>query len=265
MNELGVRHIIITRFNLIVNKSEPVPKNLSDDWLDQRFKLFSSFCFPSVKNQTNQNFQWFVFFAHNTPEKFRVIINRCAEEFDRFVPVFTDKPAYKAATYLSEIEKSLVVSDRVLITTRLDSDDALGRDFVRNIQSAQCDEDDYFIYFSFGNQYDLINKLLVSVKNDSNPFLTRVETKSECCDFKTVFAVESHNSVESSKRIILKNKNMWLQVIHNSNILNSLSRRGLPVVWTRNFSGKFSLAALMFDLKNNVSRYFRYVIKSFVS
>ena len=68
------QHYILTRFNLrrddwtITKNNEKV---LSDSWLKDRFELFENFCFNSVKNQTNQNFKWLVFFDSNTPDNYK--------------------------------------------------------------------------------------------------------------------------------------------------------------------------------------------------
>jgi hypothetical protein len=68
------KHFLLTRFNLRV-EDWATTKNgdqvLNDAWLMDRFRLFESYCLPSVKNQSNQDFTWFVFFDKNTPDKFK--------------------------------------------------------------------------------------------------------------------------------------------------------------------------------------------------
>ena len=40
-------------------------------WLDDRFRLFETFCLPSVRGQTVQELSWLVFFDEATPQRFR--------------------------------------------------------------------------------------------------------------------------------------------------------------------------------------------------
>ena len=69
------QHIIITRFNLRNHQWSDRTKNntpiLTESWLEDRFDLFENFCYLSVRNQTNINFQWWVFFDTKTPTRFR--------------------------------------------------------------------------------------------------------------------------------------------------------------------------------------------------
>ena len=56
------KHYIITRFNLSQrwDKDSLGNKVLDDNWLKNRFQLFENYCFPSLKSQTNKNFEWWV-------------------------------------------------------------------------------------------------------------------------------------------------------------------------------------------------------------
>ena len=70
-------HVIMTRFNVPTkgwNETRSGYKPLTEEWLDDRFKLFRTYVLPSYKNQTNQNYIWLTFFDTNTSDKFRKII-----------------------------------------------------------------------------------------------------------------------------------------------------------------------------------------------
>jgi hypothetical protein len=62
----GFHHFVLTRFNVKIGLGggESVAPNL--EWLVHRFDLFDKFCFPSVRNQSNLNFKWLVFFDVDT-------------------------------------------------------------------------------------------------------------------------------------------------------------------------------------------------------
>ena len=88
-----MKHFLITRFNL--KNPYWLDKNkeyyvLSDKWLNDRFDIFETYCLPSVKNQSNQNFILLVFFDVDTPKHYLSKIHMIAENFDNFKPVFID-------------------------------------------------------------------------------------------------------------------------------------------------------------------------------
>ena len=88
-----MKHFLVTRFNLTVSEwkttknGEPV---LSEKWLKNRFLLFENYCLPSVKNQTNQNFIWCVFFDVNTSDNYRDKIKFISDSYQNFKPIFID-------------------------------------------------------------------------------------------------------------------------------------------------------------------------------
>ena len=92
------QHFIITRFNLPVfakkvNKAVK-DSSCSDAYLSKRFPIFEKYCFPSIKNQTCQDFKWLVLFDNHTPDKFKDWANRLHEEYDNFVPCYLDVSQY---------------------------------------------------------------------------------------------------------------------------------------------------------------------------
>ena len=63
-------HYILTRFNVdLYNKNntkwqkDKNGTNIDPEiWLENRFKLFETYCLPSIINQTSKNFKWIVLF-----------------------------------------------------------------------------------------------------------------------------------------------------------------------------------------------------------
>ena len=58
------KHFLITRFNLKKKGWETTKNNekiQTEEWLRHRFELFEAYCLPSVINQSNQDFIWYVF------------------------------------------------------------------------------------------------------------------------------------------------------------------------------------------------------------
>ncbi len=86
-------HVIMTRFNVPTkgwNETRSGFKPLTEEWLDDRFKLFRTYVLPSYKNQTNQNYVWLTFFDSNTSDKFRKIIKEIEAEYPVFRAVFVE-------------------------------------------------------------------------------------------------------------------------------------------------------------------------------
>jgi hypothetical protein len=119
--------ILITRYNAPIS-FEGLPADFSPldpDWLDERHDLFMRFCLPSVEEQTDQAFTWLFFFHPKTPKY------RYAHLRKRYKVLF----ATSHAEIVAGVRKYAKGGKGPLITTRLDNDDSLARDFVASNRS----------------------------------------------------------------------------------------------------------------------------------
>ena len=147
-------HFIITRFNVpfenyLNDKNGKEVRNI--DWLDERFKLFEKYCFPSIVNQSNKNFKWLVFFDLETPSSFVQRINHLCEESGCMEPVYINS----GKEFLIELNKKIFSlkrkEDAYIITTRIDNDDALYFNYVEDVQKKFQKQND--VIFNFKNGY----------------------------------------------------------------------------------------------------------------
>ena len=125
-------HIILTRFNLQYEKDNTI--HICTEWLEERFRLFESYCLPSVTRQTSQKFTWVILASDQTPDiyKKRLAEYRIQHEnIDiQFCPYFEDiNQLYQA------IGQHYCLGYNHLLSTRLDSDDMLALDFIEKLQS----------------------------------------------------------------------------------------------------------------------------------
>jgi len=219
------KHFIITRFNLRKDGWETTKNNeklLTDSWLKERFDLFENYCFHSVKNQSNQNFKWFVFFDVNTPDEYVTKIQDYKDSYENFYPFFIDG----MENYLpSIIEKINLNCDQdYLITSRLDNDDSLHKNYVDEVQS--CFDSQDYLAIDIIDGYTLLTgekSLLGLKKHLYNPFISLIEKKE---NYKTVWFRE-HTHWKYEKRILrVKNKLLWLTVIHSKNKENEFTGFG---------------------------------------
>ncbi len=227
-------HLILTRFNTAVDFA-PERQGLDPEWLNARLVLFERYCLPSVAAQSEASFRWLVFCDARSPEWFK---ERLLSYGELVLPVYIDGPATDQVIARSAAASGLI-SGSHLITTRLDNDDALGKDHIRLVQSHFKRQDREFLVFPFGLQ--LYRGHLYNCYWESNPFLSLIERVLPGGTFTTVLCVE-HNRVRTAgtvHRIISGAE--WLQVIHGSNLLNTL--RGWPKVSSRE-PLKFSIPSL---------------------
>lgn len=107
-----IRHIVLTRFAIRIQKADGVAFNpgaaLSPEWLEQRFRLFERYLLPSMQAQTFPEFSW------------RIYVH---EDFD---PALADRlRSYDARIVVTSDPISPLSHDGgILATTRIDSDDA---------------------------------------------------------------------------------------------------------------------------------------------
>ena len=221
------QHYILTRFNLratdwTVTKNKE--KVLTEEWLKERFDLFENFCFSSVKNQSNQNFKWLVFFDINTPESYKIKVEEFRKSYENFYPFFIDG----MPNFLPEILKNIKLLDteKYIITSRLDNDDSLHEDYVEVIQSYFDKQNHLAIDLIDGYTLQIGEKIRLGFqKHLYNPFISLIEKKED--DFKTVWFRSRHGSWKYEKNIIrVKDKRLWLGIIHSKNKVNKFEGYG---------------------------------------
>jgi hypothetical protein len=220
-------HFFLTKFNV---RSFPELKPGCDPaWLERRFELFDRFCFQSVHNQSNQNFKWLVFFDIDTPEPFKQKISAYVQTWANFVPVYLDCPL-PYGEFPDEVRQ--VVRQYIppnceyLITTWLDNDDAIHRDYVQMIQDNFDRQDRETLNFFFG--YQLAEGKLYFDFELANHFISLIE-KYNPDSFNTCLCrphKELYKVCKSAKKVFCKP--VWVEVVHSSNYMN-VYRKGFRV------------------------------------
>jgi hypothetical protein len=204
------RHLILTRFNVRIEQYQWPPL----DWLEHRFALFERFCYPSVRGQTNTNFDWLVFCHPEMPPAIQQRIRVCCE-WSAFRPVYF-RSVFSQAMVQATIS-DLVQGFTHIITTRLDNDDAISRTFVETIQQQFTGQE--FEFLNFTNGYIWRKGHLYRGENRSNPFISLVERAE---DYSTVYC-GNHVELDQTGPIVqIREPAGWLQVVHGRNLLNDV-------------------------------------------
>lgn len=223
-------HYILTRFNLrLWTKDKKRNETRTDEWLKQRFELFEKICLPSIMNQTNQTFKWIVLFDSETPEFYKKKIQHYQNICKMFCPCFVEayKSRYFVSVFREEIQKRIEKNTNFLITTYLDNDDALHKNYIEEIQQMEVKRPT-FVSYVYGIQYYTELNIATRVPYTNNHFISLAEPLNDNqTNFKTVYGYGSHVDINKHKRIetvYIKNpqQDRWIEVIHETNMDNDV-------------------------------------------
>ncbi|MDV8146979.1 glycosyltransferase [Arthrobacter sp. B10-11] len=202
-------HFLLTRFNTRLEE------RASEEWLRHRIRYFESLCRASVLSQTNKKFRWLIYFDAERAEWFQKEVDRLGAGV--FEPIWIDGPLTpeKAAAAVEERTSAPWV-----ITTRVDNDDALARDFIEAVQAQFGREDHQFINFQAGLQMSDGGEVYYR-SDPSGPFISLIERRTDK-PLKAVY-VGRHDKISEFGPIrqVVAHP-MWLQMVHGLNIGNAL-------------------------------------------
>lgn len=247
-----MKHFLITRFNIVQDWYKTANRNntpiQTNDWLIERFRLFETYCLPSVVHQSNLNFTWFVLFNSETPEFFKQKIAGYATKYSIFTPLFLE-PYGNEAVLLEKTITSLAGNVQHVITTRLDSDDMIREDYIQMIQEMyDPKQKDVFLNYGSGFQYDLYNGVIYAYNNFSmSHYVSRVSayppphthhhhphthtTVNGECHIQTVMVDHSrlHDFADYQEMRILGG-GAWIEIVHSCNAWNRVGL-GKPMLY----------------------------------
>lgn len=208
-------HVILTRFNIASPGREVAIRN-SPGWLDRRFGLFEQFCLPSIAGQTVRDFHWLIYFDKDTPAEFRERIER-----DRQIYNFTPRYVglFDKAMIAEDVRALAAPDEQLIVTTRLDNDDALSSDFVGRVQAAAIDAPAQTV-LNFTQGIAMRGGRLYTASDHSSPFTSLVER--DLAGIETIWAKSHHELGEKWTIVQVPSKPLWLQVVHGENVTNRI-------------------------------------------
>lgn len=212
-------HIVITQFSAVF-ESDGSP--VSDDWCWYRLAIFRDLLCRSIASQaTEVSFTWLVYFDDRCGAEFRAAVDALAEGL--FTPVWTHD------LYWSRVREDVArySSADYLITTRIDSDDAVSRKFLACVQEQFARQEFLFVTFPRGLQLDGEGRLF-RYDEPTGPFMSLIERRGSALPSVVLSQTHfSHGLVRGQgdlKEVITADP-MWMQYIHGTNINNRV--RGL--------------------------------------
>lgn len=223
---VGFQHYIATRFYV---DNEGHGKLPNENWLVSRVELFKKVCLPSVAAQSDFGFTWLVFCDVSSPTWLMDFFESLNQPYLRVVRISS---LISGGSIRGALEANS--EDRIL-TTRLDSDDALANDFVSRLYDATEGHTVGAFNFTYGLQITPFG--LLWTRSTGNPFISVLDNQG--FRSRNVFDFD-HQEVSDAFHVQqIHGRPAWLQVIHGGNVANQA--HGLPVLRSR-YARTFPLA-----------------------
>ena len=212
------RHLVLTRFNVRGRYHTGDP---GDDWLRGRLELFDRFTVPSFAVQTCRDFRWLLlcdaesraWFSHEVELRGPWV----------FEPVWVSGACYASFAVLIVAAHA---DAPVVLSTRVDNDDAVAADFIATIQAEAAGPYPRFINLVDGAQ--LAGARFYRRPYTQNPFVTLAEDADSASPssvfVKRHFEVAAHAPVDN----VRTSHPMWLQVVHGGNVLTDIVGLRMP-------------------------------------
>ncbi len=250
------QHFIVTPFNVDLGLKVS-SKLLDEESLLRRLHIFCNFCFPSVYYQSNQKFKWLFFLDCQTPEAIVKPIKEL-QKWSNFILIFTPKNVNFQPFLVPQICQYLTDKDTHIITTWLDADDAIAKDFIEKVQKQFNSQAFEYINFLYG--YQLSREGLYFKKYFASQFISLIE---QIDDNILTCKVMSHASITQLVQDGLPVRQVvtspqWIQLIHEDNLETQLYAKAIPQPLERlkspfsvhNFAITFSQNSYLENAKN---------------
>jgi hypothetical protein len=215
-------HVVITRFSVRLSAATPPPSN---EWIESRFPLLEAYCLPSLIQQTRRDFTWLLLVDRTTPDWATERLREYAATAPFPVEVLAFAPEEPGA--LGEYVGSLApVETEMLITSRIDSDDAVSLDYIERTRLvADSVPPGTCLAIVFTQGYELDHGRLYWRPFPRSPFASLCEPMT--AHPHTVMDAE-HEEIDTLAPVREeRGAPSWIQVIHGDNVLNRV--RGVRV------------------------------------
>jgi Putative rhamnosyl transferase len=207
------QHFLITRVNVEWRISRPIEDRNDLAFLNHRFDIFEKTCYPSVNSQTNKNFTWFMLLDSRLPDEFRQRVEQYASN-PKIIPVYIENKDSFLRSLKEAVNTHLLDSTTHLITTNLDSDDVISKDFIDITQKQFKGQDFEFINFPFGYLYRFVDTTLYLRDWLTAPCHTLIEKRE---NFQTAVNY-GHAEITKYNTRQVPTKPLWLMTVHGKNI-----------------------------------------------
>lgn len=215
----GLHHVVLTKYNTRF-RCGVAHRGLDADWLDYRLRLFCDGPLFALRNQTATPDEWLIFIDQETPVRQREALHAAAEGAAHLIEV---QGVLTDSAVAAHVMRRLPAYARILLTSRIDSDDLVAANYIASIRKIGLDHRG-FINPRWG--YQIVGRSVLRRRDSSSPFLSYSEDLIVGRPARTVFSLP-HHEAGRRKDLLQIGGTAWLQVIHGGNVANQVE--GIPV------------------------------------
>lgn len=216
---MRIQHFLITRFNLRLHglaRDKRGGQVLTRDWLDERLEIFEHYCLPSVLQQTEQRFVWLLLLDEATDHEVVKRVEAYRRLADNVEPVYLP-PIEDARDFVRPVKDRLDPETEILVTSRLDNDDALHEDALAAVRQRVRARRE-FLNLRLGFVTDGSRARVVSHKY--SPFTSLVEPVGDE-PLLTVYCTTHGRQARVAPVRQIAQRPLWLRVVHARNVANT--------------------------------------------
>ncbi len=254
-------HYLVTRFNVPVdnwNKDKAGQTTLDDAWMQHRLSLFTRYCVPTIRTQTEHRFHWIIYCDINS----KTDDLKQIESAVSVIPGSMVRKVSHPEEMIADL-KQLIANEptEYVITSRVDNDDGLGINYVKIIQEHFNEEDKLLLNFSGGILYAPDQKVLTQMKSSlRNHYTSLVEENKNAQNLLTVLGFAHDHPPPEIMIENIPGKGNWLKIIHQRNVKSQL--KGKPIFFlSKNYFGGIDKKEFPVSITNT----FIYSLKRFIN
>lgn len=215
-------HLLLTRFNVLSKDWQIRP---STNWMVDRIDIFKRYCLPSVSMQTNKNFTWILFFDKKTDSSLLFQVESLLQQQLNGIKYHIILIDLLTESNVTE-KLSQIIKEDYIITSRLDNDDAIAHNYIKEIQKQFTPQNKTIINLDYGYTYNIKENRIYLRNHYINAFCSFIERSD---DLRSVWALDHRELEKIGNLIRIKTIPLWCQVIHNTNLSNSVTYDCRPI------------------------------------
>lgn len=227
-------HYLIIRFSINLNETDTFKRErdpLNPVYLERRFALFTKYCLPSLKNQTNKNFILILVIDPNLSSEYREKLKKLTKNcgFNTQLVEYGGNFELDNLLNCNEIDMmkktQSITGKKYICTTRLDDDDSLNPNYFNYAQyEIQTIIDKKLFFRPFIHTLVYGNYLMIK---DSKCYLKKVRKPRLACGLSFVNTLDDNTTIYSRShhrwnpseypQYLNLHENMYFVLVHVDN------------------------------------------------
>lgn len=218
---MNVDYFILTKYNVGIKTGKYAKRQ--DEWMENRLELFKKFTLPSVLSQTHPPHMWVLFIDKHTNPDHHIKLWETIHKLHFIDIVLTDNENIVKA---ARDKVNTFRRNSCVVTTRLDNDDAIRKNFIQRLHyqvknPPQYSQYHFLVNFDWGFVYNPNTGDVRISRQGSNPFISKIEKGSE---IQTVWGFKHTEASRQGRLVKVEDQRepMWVQTVHGKNVSNGM-------------------------------------------